>query len=680
MSDILVTSPYQPFTLPTQFKAVFNGYIYCGTVDAVDPSVSQVQVYLVNESGDKVPVAQPLRTNAGGFLVYNGQPAKFVTDSNHSLLVRDSLGVQLWYAPDVANVDPQSMYLILEGSILNSNGYFAFSTVSDMRAMRQIGQSSDEVPSFIDGAIARTISYHSGWAAMVDPVGGATYTLTTLAAVRSVRGAGWAPDGYVDHYLTIGDGATYVAVILTGESISIEQAGAVPYDPLLDVANYNSIQAALNWANSSYGKARQVTAGVGDFYYSKTLLIDTLQPNFGLSPGIIGGGWARTYLIKTTNTPADGAADYSVDAYISYKTRSQTQTLYCYSSQLKHMTCKSTAPNKHAYGVYGKLVSHMDWEEFEVQSAQIGVYSFDAWLIRWGGVRANLCDLGFKIGGTGTTLGWKNVWAHNCKDGGYDITGVVYAEWSNCAADHIYDPDNPTVNKVAYKFKNCQGIHLSGCGTENVSEAFLLDNSIVKATAFRVNSIRAGAAGQTLIRAINGAGGSFDSSGFTSVPATQNIAVQSRDATSHLSFANCAFQIANSAVPNDSAHRRNGLASTMPLDVMGLKTVRSEMNGATWRPITALKSGCGFQLISGVAESADRYIVLSKPFWAYSEISANSASPTTIGFLANAAGVSQTSLRAYRAVDANGVEVLYFNFSGAIAVTMLLSFQTAQHW
>lgn len=113
MTDILVTSQFRPFTLPTQFKAVFNGYIYCGTVDAVDPSVSQVQVYLVNESGDRVPVAQPLRTNAGGFLVYNGQPAKFVTNSNHSLLVRDSLGTQLWYAPDVAMADPVAAFQII---------------------------------------------------------------------------------------------------------------------------------------------------------------------------------------------------------------------------------------------------------------------------------------------------------------------------------------------------------------------------------------------------------------------------------------------------------------------------------------------------------------------------------------------------------------------------------------
>lgn len=120
MADILVTSPFQPFTLPTQFKAVFNGYIYCGTVDAVDPSVSQVQVYLVNEDGSKTPVAQPLRTNAGGYLVYNGQPAKFVTASNHSLLVQDAQQGHVWYAPDMASIDPDII-----GAIIGAQAYEA---------------------------------------------------------------------------------------------------------------------------------------------------------------------------------------------------------------------------------------------------------------------------------------------------------------------------------------------------------------------------------------------------------------------------------------------------------------------------------------------------------------------------------------------------------------------------
>lgn len=117
MADILVTSPYRPFTLPNQFKAVFNGCIYCGTVDAVDPSTSQVQVYKVNEDGSRIQVAQPLRTNAGGYLVYNGQPAKFVTNSNHSLLVRDAYGALVWYAPDVSLVDPDALEEIIQAQV-----------------------------------------------------------------------------------------------------------------------------------------------------------------------------------------------------------------------------------------------------------------------------------------------------------------------------------------------------------------------------------------------------------------------------------------------------------------------------------------------------------------------------------------------------------------------------------
>lgn len=143
MTDILVTSPYQPFTLPTQFKAVFNGYIYCGTVDAVDPSVSQVQVYLVNESGDKVPVAQPLRTNAGGFLVYSGQPAKFVTSSNHSLLVRDSLGNQLWYAPNMAEIDPAAASFLAIEALRRSYAEAGYNVVGTFQGGFTIVNAND---------------------------------------------------------------------------------------------------------------------------------------------------------------------------------------------------------------------------------------------------------------------------------------------------------------------------------------------------------------------------------------------------------------------------------------------------------------------------------------------------------------------------------------------------------
>ncbi|MGL4305915.1 MAG: phage tailspike protein [Mycobacteriaceae bacterium] len=111
-ANILVTSPYQPFTMPKKFSAVFSGYVWCGVVDK-DPQQYPVKVYVVNEDGSRTEVSQPLRTNAGGFLVYNGNPANFVTDSNHSLLVQDSNKGQVWYEPDMSTIDPQTAISIL---------------------------------------------------------------------------------------------------------------------------------------------------------------------------------------------------------------------------------------------------------------------------------------------------------------------------------------------------------------------------------------------------------------------------------------------------------------------------------------------------------------------------------------------------------------------------------------
>lgn len=171
MSDILVTSPFQPFTLPTQFKAVFNGYIYCGTVDAVDPSVSQVQVYLVNESGDKVPVAQPLRTNAGGFMVYNGQPAKFVTNSSHSMLVKDSIGVTVWYSPDISGVDPGSlMEALLDRTMIYRDGTLSLTDVISVEDYR--GNNPTDA-----GCIQAAITANNRGTIKLEP--GRTYNLTS---------------------------------------------------------------------------------------------------------------------------------------------------------------------------------------------------------------------------------------------------------------------------------------------------------------------------------------------------------------------------------------------------------------------------------------------------------------------------------------------------------------------
>lgn len=106
-ANIVVSMPSQLFTMPRSFKAVANGKIYIGQIDTdpVNPA-NQIPVYLENEDGSHVQVAQPLIINAGGYPVYNGQIAKFVTVQGHSMAVYDAYGAQQFYYQNVLKYDP----------------------------------------------------------------------------------------------------------------------------------------------------------------------------------------------------------------------------------------------------------------------------------------------------------------------------------------------------------------------------------------------------------------------------------------------------------------------------------------------------------------------------------------------------------------------------------------------
>ncbi len=108
--NIVIGMPSQLFTMPRKFAAVFGGRIYIGLIDT-DPTIpsNQIQVYLENEDGSLVPMAQPILINAGGYPVYNGQIAKFVTVQGHSMAVYDALNVQQFYFPNVLKYDPDQL-------------------------------------------------------------------------------------------------------------------------------------------------------------------------------------------------------------------------------------------------------------------------------------------------------------------------------------------------------------------------------------------------------------------------------------------------------------------------------------------------------------------------------------------------------------------------------------------
>ncbi|WP_374930243.1 phage tailspike protein [Serratia marcescens] len=105
--NVVVSMPSQLFTLARSFKAAANGRIYIGKIDT-DPTIpeNQIQVYLENEDGSSIPVSQPIIIGPGGYPVYNGQIAKFVTVQGHSMAVYDAFNVQQFYFHNVLKYDP----------------------------------------------------------------------------------------------------------------------------------------------------------------------------------------------------------------------------------------------------------------------------------------------------------------------------------------------------------------------------------------------------------------------------------------------------------------------------------------------------------------------------------------------------------------------------------------------
>ncbi|MEG0868135.1 MAG: phage tailspike protein [Hafnia sp.] len=146
MSDItantVVSMPSQLFTLSRSFKANANGKIYIGQIDTdpVNPT-NQIQVYLENEDGSHVPVSQPLIINAGGYPVYNGQIAKFVTVEGHSMAIYNAYGVQEFYYPNVLKYDPDQFEVrlyedVASGDFPGKMGYKHDAQYSRLRTLQ----------------------------------------------------------------------------------------------------------------------------------------------------------------------------------------------------------------------------------------------------------------------------------------------------------------------------------------------------------------------------------------------------------------------------------------------------------------------------------------------------------------------------------------------------------------
>lgn len=116
-ANVVISMPAQLFTASRALKALANGTVYIGRPDT-DPTLpeNQIQVYVEQEDGSVVAVPQPVMINAGGFPVYNGSIAKFVTVENHAMSVYDSFGVLQFYFPNVLKYAPDQLRQELSSS------------------------------------------------------------------------------------------------------------------------------------------------------------------------------------------------------------------------------------------------------------------------------------------------------------------------------------------------------------------------------------------------------------------------------------------------------------------------------------------------------------------------------------------------------------------------------------
>ncbi len=144
-ANVVVTNPRPIFTESRSFKAVANGKIYIGKIDTdpVNPA-NQIPVYIENEDGSHVQIAQPLIINAAGKIVYNGQLVKIVTVQGHSMAIYDAYGSQVDYIANVLKYDPDQFKQQLEGQF--ADGSFP-----------EIVKYKYGLPSTVDGAVYRTV-------------------------------------------------------------------------------------------------------------------------------------------------------------------------------------------------------------------------------------------------------------------------------------------------------------------------------------------------------------------------------------------------------------------------------------------------------------------------------------------------------------------------------------------
>lgn len=454
-ANVVVSMPSQLFTMARSFKAVANGKIYIGKIDTdpVNPE-NQIQVYVENEDGSHVPVSQPIIINAAGYPVYNGQIAKFVTVQGHSMAVYDAYGAQQFYFPNVLKYDPDQGIIRLKEEIAKDDGEKYIGICPDVSTLRTIE------PSFV-GQNITVRGYYSD----TPGLGGGTFIAFSSSE---------ADDG-VNIFVTPGGKRWKRAG--SHIDIPVENGGMMTSC----TAEQNSEAFERLTACLPYEGGTLRLNGFYDIKYGAIV-----PPRVTLE----GCGMDSCGLIKTGNdiktvpdrmwqgVPHSFSKDFIVAVDMDSDTSGDLSGTQTRSTRIIGLSILNTAPNPCDYGIYSAISYNVRLQDLYIKRVKTGYRTSDSWLQSWSNITIHDVVTGVKIDAGGTTYNMNNVYVKYCTSVAYDLTNPTYSSMICCAADFV--------TGTAYKFKDCIGVSLIGCGCEEITgKIFDINGSRIDISAFR---------------------------------------------------------------------------------------------------------------------------------------------------------------------------------------------------
>ncbi|WP_413729715.1 phage tailspike protein [Sodalis sp. RH22] len=266
--NIVVSMPSQLFTLANSFQACANGSVYVGQIDT-DPTVAanQIQVYVESAEGTYTAVAQPININAGGYPVYAGQVAKFVTVEGQSMTVLDADGVQQFYFPNVLKYDPdQFKDQLLDTAAAGWIGY----DITNTYPQKTIGNKlSHTITPYDFGAIGNGVTDDTAaiqaWLDFCSSIGGGYFNTSsgTFLITQQLSINRTAVSNVIDHVLDFSgarilvDAGTLIAQYIAGSAVTFSGWSLTGNVELTSTGG-------LSWgaASASQGMARIILTGL----------------------------------------------------------------------------------------------------------------------------------------------------------------------------------------------------------------------------------------------------------------------------------------------------------------------------------------------------------------------------------------------------------------------------------